>query len=1014
MSINLGSAYAELKINVSGFSQGLNAAKLELGSFKNDMNTLASDMVKLGKNLEGSGKLLTKSVTVPIAGLGAAAVKTTADFDSAMSQVYATMGDKAQKMVEYNGKTISSMQALREYAQKMGAETKFSASEAADALNYMALAGYDAETSMAMLPNVLNLAAAGNMELATASDMVTDTQTAFGISLDRTTQMVDEMAKAASTGNTSVEQLGEAFLTVGGLAQELNGGMIQLSDGTMAEVDNVQELEIALTAMANAGIKGSEAGTHMRNMLLKLSSPTEDGYKAFQKLGVSVYDTEGNMRSLNDIFKDLNVSFESLTQEEKLQAISDIFNTRDTAAAEAILSAIGEDWNTIGEEILHAGGAAQTMAETQIDNLNGQMTILKSTLESLLIQIGDILVPYVSRLVDKIRNVIVWLSSLSKEEKEQVIRIAAIAAAIGPVLLIIAKIISTVSTLHTGVAGLITFITAHPVISGIAISVGLLTAAVVKCKSETDQLYHSIADLTEEQQAMQEAAEQYNATIAQQIESNKSLLQTIDQEYASQQGLIEELQSITDENGRVKQGYEDRAQVIVNELAQAFGIEIQYQDGVIQKYGEVMETIDQVIEKKKAEALLSANQQAYVEALEQQKEKYEALKSAQEAYTAAVDGQKVAKEKLKKAEEDYNWAMQGNSLSVTQYMKAFQEAGTEAEAYEDKVKKSKAALDEQEKAFYNNQAVISNYTDLQKALEEGTVNLGDEITRFSNGLVEDASTDYLKQQAADAKTYYEQIVSDFESGQVSISQSQVDAAKANYEQAQKILDNALLMYHNGGKNAAQGYTDGFKDNSKAITNTVQASMKAAIDMVQRVNDSHSPSRRYKGLAKDAVTGYDLGLIENFPKAIQTVKDNLRLMLETIAASNPEFYKSGVRMFENLWNGMKSEWAKIQDWFEDVVRQAEEYAARIRAIMESARSAAGSHADGLAYVPYNGYIAQLHEGERVLTRNEAEAYNSGKSGSGGYTFIYNSPKAIDPYEADKLFRQSVRDVEEGFT
>ena len=244
-----------------------------------------------------------------------------------------------------------------------------------------------------MLPNVLNLAAAGGMELARASDMITDTQTAFGISLDRTTQMVDEMAKAASTGNTSVEQLGDAFLKVGGLAQELNGGFISLAGGSKTSVDGVQELEIALTAMANAGIKGDEAGTHMRNMLLKLSSPTADGVKQLKALGVTVFDNQGKMRSLSDIFGDFSNKLGKLSQEKKLSAISDLFNARDIATAEALLGAVNEDWNQIGEAILNAQGAAQQMAETQLDNLAGDITYFKSALEGLEISISDNLTP---------------------------------------------------------------------------------------------------------------------------------------------------------------------------------------------------------------------------------------------------------------------------------------------------------------------------------------------------------------------------------------------------------------------------------------------------------------------------------------------------------------------------------------------------------------------------------------------------------------------------------------------
>ena len=329
----------------------------------------------LGSGLATAASVGLKAVTAAttaVVGFGTASVATGQEFDRSMSQVAATMGDKANDMVEYNGNTVSSMEALRDFAQEMGRTTAFSATQAADALNYMALAGYDAETSINMLPNVLNLAAAGSIDLARASDMITDTQTAFGISLERTTQMVDEMAKAASTGNTSVEQLGDAFLVVGGLAQDLNGGLVTLEDGSVHAVDGVQELEIALTAMANAGIKGSEAGTHMRNMLLKLSSPTEAGTNALEAMGVAVFDTEGNMRSLVDIFTDLSGAMGEMTQEQKLQTIADLFNTRDIASAEALLNAVTQDWDNIGQAIIGAWGDVDSFNQSFAEILGGE------------------------------------------------------------------------------------------------------------------------------------------------------------------------------------------------------------------------------------------------------------------------------------------------------------------------------------------------------------------------------------------------------------------------------------------------------------------------------------------------------------------------------------------------------------------------------------------------------------------------------------------------------------------
>lgn len=408
-AVNAFELFATLTLQTTAFEKALKNAQNMATNAGNGIKTgfsglsglfsSAGEAIKNG--LETAVKTATASIaaaSAAVVGLGKKALDAGMSFDAAMSQVAATMG-KTVKDMESELATVKLPSGeeftgnLRDFAKKMGAETKYSATEAAGALNYMALAGYTVKESMEMMPNVLNLAAAGGMQLQKASDMLTDTQKALGLSFERTNLLVDEMAKAASTGNTSVEQLGEAFLTVGGLAKEANGGFVTLSDGTQAAADGVQEMEIAFTAMANAGVKGSEAGTHMRNMLLKLTSPTEKGTKAFEEMGISVFDAEGKMRSIKDIFGELNAAFGNMTQADKLAKISDIFNARDTASAEALLAAVEQDWDKIGESILNAEGAAQGMANTQLNNLNGAITILKSALEGVYIEISEKLTP---------------------------------------------------------------------------------------------------------------------------------------------------------------------------------------------------------------------------------------------------------------------------------------------------------------------------------------------------------------------------------------------------------------------------------------------------------------------------------------------------------------------------------------------------------------------------------------------------------------------------------------------
>lgn len=446
MAVDMGSAVAYLLLDTTNFNTALNGAQ--------------NGLVAAGAKMASAGATMTATVTRGLVKLGQTAVTESANFESAMAQVRATM---LKSTDEFNSEMGTVMLGagenmreftgnLTDFALEMASTTKFTATETAAALNYMALAGYNTQESMEMLPNVLNLAAAGAMDLALASDMVTDTQKAFGLSAERTKQLVDEMAKAASTGNTNVQQLGEAFLTIGGLARDLNGGFVTLADGTQASVDGIQELEVALTAMANAGIKSGEAGTHMRNVLLKLSSPTSDGTKQLHKLGVEVFDAQGKMKSLNTIFGDLSTSLGKLTQKEKLQAIGDLFNVRDTATIEALLNAVGQDWDKIGESILKSKDAAQEMADIQLDNLNGQITILKSGLQTVAIEFGNLMLPAIKKVVEWVQKLSKWLNSLDDAQKKTVMRFALIAAAIGPVLLVMGRLIALIGSARQGFA----------------------------------------------------------------------------------------------------------------------------------------------------------------------------------------------------------------------------------------------------------------------------------------------------------------------------------------------------------------------------------------------------------------------------------------------------------------------------------------------------------------------------------------------------------------------------------
>ena len=387
-----------------------------------------------GDNISSAGQKLLP-VTAGVTALGTASVTTAANFESAMSQVQATMGITKDSMSKVNGQSVNTMDTLSKLAKKMGAETAFSASECAEALNYLALAGYDTQQMCDTLPTVLNLAAAGDIQLASASDMVTDAMSALGMGVDEAGMMVDQMAKTASTTNTSVAQLGEGILTIGATAKSIKGG--------------TAELNTALGILANNGIKGAEGGTHLRNIILSLQSPTDAAAKQMEALGISVYDSEGNMRSLNDILGDLNTSIDGMTSAEKSNIISTIFNKTDLSSVNALLANTGSTWDDLQQKITDSGGAAQQMADTQLDNLQGQITILKSALEGLAISFGELLMPAIKQIVGWVQKFVDFLNSLDDGTKKTIVTIALVVAALGPVLIVIGKVISAVGTIMT-------------------------------------------------------------------------------------------------------------------------------------------------------------------------------------------------------------------------------------------------------------------------------------------------------------------------------------------------------------------------------------------------------------------------------------------------------------------------------------------------------------------------------------------------------------------------------------
>ena len=392
--------------------------------------TALQEIAAKGENLKTVGDNATNvgkkfmPVTAGVAGLGTAAVKTAADFDSAMSKVAAV-----------SNATGSDLEALRDKAREMGEKTKFSASEAAEAMNYMAMAGWKTEDMLSGIEGVMNLAAASGEDLATTSDIVTDALTAFGLTAKESGHFADVLAAASSNANTNVSMMGETFKYCAPIAGSLGF--------------SVEDTAEAIGLMANAGIKSTQAGTSLRTIMNNLSGDVKICGASIGEVTVATTKADGSMRDLSDILADCRTAFSGLSESEKAAAAESLVGKNAMSGFLALMNAGEADINKLSSAIDNCDGSAASMAETMNDNLAGQLQILKSQLEELAISFGELLMPAIRTIVGWIQNFVDWLNSMDEGTRKVIITIALVAAAIGPILIVVGKVIYAVGTIMT-------------------------------------------------------------------------------------------------------------------------------------------------------------------------------------------------------------------------------------------------------------------------------------------------------------------------------------------------------------------------------------------------------------------------------------------------------------------------------------------------------------------------------------------------------------------------------------
>ena len=905
-----------------------------------------------------------------------------ASFEAAMSQVAAVSGASGDDL-----------EALTEKAKEMGAATKFSATESAEALNYMAMAGWKTDDMLNGLEGIMNLAAASGEDLGTTSDIVTDALTAFGLSASDSTHFADVLAAASSNANTNVGMMGETFKYVAPVAGAL---------GFSAE-----DCAVAIGLMANSGIKSSQAGTSLRSMLNKLASPTADVSKAMSDLGISLTNSDGSMKSLNEIMTTMRSSFSGLSEAEKAQYASTLAGQEAMSGLLAIVGASDSDFDKLTSAINSCDGSAASMAETMNDNLSGQFTILQSAAEGFGIAVYEKMegplrdlcekgIEWVDGLTEALEkdgltgaaeeagNVIAEMAVYITEQAPEMVTAAAtvlksfvkgiaqhknqlaeaagnivkaladgiaellpssmksvvkkagegIAAGLETIIKNLDKLIplitgavsafltfkattSVLSTVTKGIESLASAVAKMGFenaassltgfaskISGLAGPIGIAAAALVglgvaitSMPTAYERGYSAADGFTEKQQDIIDKAEDTKTALDEQATSMANSFQEISTQYNEATTLAEQLKSVVDENGNIYEGQEENAKNIVDQLNSLLGLDLQVQDNTIANYQEIMNSLDQIIEKKKAEAAVNAYAEEYQEALQNVNTVYNDMIAAKEAVEAKDKELQEAEEKLQEIQnEPYN------ASNYELHKQKVDEAQGSVDALQKEYDKLNEALATNEDAMSRNQSIITGYDALQSAIASGsTEEMSTAIMNLSNNFLtaETATRGSLERQLSYYQESYDNIKATQSEGLAGVNEEQLAQLETLITNTQTELDKLPALTGTEATEAANSFLENFSGLGSQATATMSmlpASMVSALIEADMNGQLSSEATAAKDSFLTALNGLDE---ESKTKMANAVAP----MISTLQESNPEIYAAAAENANSLLNAI---------------------------------------------------------------------------------------------------------------
>lgn len=865
-------------------------------------------MQDVGGKLEGVGKKMMP-VTAAITGLGAVAVKTAADFDSSMSQVAAVSGASGDDL-----------ERLRDKAREMGAQTQFSASEAADAMNYMAMAGWKTEDMLGGVEGIMNLSAASGEELAAVSDIVTDGLTAFGLSAQDSGRMADVMAAASSNANTNVSMLGESYKYCASTA------------GAMGY--SLEDVTESLGLMANAGVKGSQAGNTLKNAMINLAKPTDAMAATMKQYNISITNSDGSMKSWNEVVANLRTSLGGLSEAEQTAAVATLFGKEATAGMLSVINAAPEDIEKLNGAISNSSGSAKEMAETMQDNLNGQLKKLQGQLSELAISIGEVLMPVIRSIVERLKGLVEKFNGLSDGQKKVIVVVGLLVAAIGPVILIIGKFataigaIMTIAPTLTAVLGAVKI--AFAAIGGpVTIIIALITALVLKfihAYNTSEEFRNKVnAAFAGVKNAVTGALSAAAAKVKEFVSVGKNVLMGL-------------WNGINDKVGWLK----SKVKGVVDKIKSWFTGKDGFDTHSPSKWSEM---IGGFVMEGLANGMMNDNTAA--------KAAQKATAKIKDVIADEIDAVNAEISRIQKEAED-----ERAKEELAQYKENL--AKKQAELKKAEPKNRQSILDEiakLEKDWNKKQLEAARTAEQQKLQERLTA-----LQEFKQKYEADLAAIEQKESSLSDKLFdYGELftrVQDEDSGKEIFKLTDLDESIKKIQQYNEQIESLKEKGLDGGLLAeiADMSIDDALDFTKKLDSLEVGKFEEYVEKFEE-------KRR---LANEAAQQFYSDEMEEL--AMNAV--------EQAKGYADDFNDVGKALTDGVAEGIKDGKSSIVNAITKAIRDA------IRAAKEEAGMSGGgsdgSHRTGLREVPFDGYRAILHKGERVLTQPEADRYRRGET------------------------------------